>query len=299
MNGLARRQIRAAATETLRRAGVYGVVPTPLEAVTRSAGIVEILDVADLPPDLEAKKPNILQRVLGGLVYRERIVFLDGTQPEPRGRFTNGHEVIHKVLPWHEAAFRLDDERTLFRDTRELLEMEANFGAAELLFQGAVFMKRALDFRLTMDAPLALSGDFRASREATVRYYVENHPDRVALLVAGRYLNAAGQVPVFVSAQSVSFHARYGSAANALGHRLSARAGSEIGDIVAEAMRSMDVVRGKVVIEDLHGQRRGLMAEAFFNQYKVFFLIAEAGIISIGKKVVVATVMPAQAATTR
>lgn len=41
------------------------------------------------------------------------------------------------------------------------------------------------------------------------------------------------------------------------------------------------------------------MAEAFFNQYKVFFLVAEAGIISIGKKVVVATVMPAQAATTR
>jgi hypothetical protein len=287
VNALAKRQIRAATEATLRRAGVSGIVPTPLDEVTRSAGIVEILDIAKLPDELKVSKPGIFKRILGGLIYPERLVFLDRSQSEPRERFTTGHEILHKILPWHEATFRLDHEGTLFRNTRELLEMEANFGAAELLFQGAVFMRRALDYRLTVDAPMVLSEDFGASREASLRYYAENHPDRVALLVGGRFATAAGDVPIFATAESPSFRARYGRVGDLFGRRLPARAGSEIGELVSEAMRSVDVVRGRLVVSDLADQRRGLTAEAFFNQYKILVMVAETPLIPLGKKLVV------------
>lgn len=130
-------------------------------------------------------------------------------------------------------------------------------------------------------APLALADDFQTSRHATIRYYVENHPDRLSLVVGGRYLGS-GSVPIWTGVESVGFRARYGSVAPLVGKRLAAVEGSEIGGLVAEAMRSSGVVRGKVTVSDRSGHTRSLTTEAFFNQHCTFFLLAETGWIPVG-----------------
>lgn len=50
INELARRQILAASQGALRDAGVLGVVPTPLEAISLVAGLGGVVDISDLRP---------------------------------------------------------------------------------------------------------------------------------------------------------------------------------------------------------------------------------------------------------
>lgn len=245
-----------------------------------------MLGIASLPPEVSARKPGLLDRVLGGILFRERLVFVDRTQSEPRGRFTEAHETVHKLMPWHEASFRLDDKHRLFGPTREILEAEANYGAAVALFQGSVFMEIALGYRVTIATPMALADDFATSRHAAIRYYVESHPDAVALVVAGRYPHADGTVPVWLARESSSFRRRYGSVLGALGmQKLPMAGGTSLGEIVAEAMTSGDPTQGNLTISNLAAELRPIVAEAFFNQHCVFLLLAERGATRFGRRV--------------
>jgi hypothetical protein len=61
-----------------------------------------------------------------------------------------------------------------------------------------------------MRTPLELSGSYGASRHATLHYYVEEHPDVVALLIAGRYPHVDGSIPIWQSVESAEFRRRFG-----------------------------------------------------------------------------------------
>jgi hypothetical protein len=299
VSDLTRAKVRTAIDQTLRSAGVVGVVPTPLEAVGRAAGIVEVIEAADVPEEIAIKKPSFLGRLLGALSFGPRVVYL-ASGPEPRVRFTHAHELAHKIVPWHEDSHRFDDKGRVFGPVREILETEANIGAAHLLFQGRVFMDRALGYKVGLDAPLALADDFGGSRHASIRYYVENHPDRIALVVAGRYILGRDELPVYVGAESANFRARYGRVKNLVGRRLPASADTPIGEIVRAAMSSSSVESARLTLQDLKLTDRLVTCEAFFNQYSVFVILAETGFLPLGKRIVVARAMPAQdAAATR
>jgi hypothetical protein len=101
---LARRQIFAFTDNALRNAGVTGIIPTPLDAVAKAAGITEIIDISRLPDDIAARKPPALKRILGALLHRERVALVDLSQCKPRARLTEAHEIGHQIIPWHEAA---------------------------------------------------------------------------------------------------------------------------------------------------------------------------------------------------
>ena len=60
-----RRRIAALAAALVRDAGVEGVLPTPMEAVRRAAGIRTLLDV----DELAAEPPPGFGRVLGAYWY--------------------------------------------------------------------------------------------------------------------------------------------------------------------------------------------------------------------------------------
>lgn len=143
-NELARRQIARLADDALRRAGALGVLPTPLDEVERILGIEHVVDMSELPKDIEAKKPAAWKRILGAYVYRERVVFIDRSLTRPRQIWAEAHELGHRLIPWHEDAY-LDDEKRLFGQTEELLEAEASLAGSQLIFQGAGFMQRALE----------------------------------------------------------------------------------------------------------------------------------------------------------
>ena len=274
-----RRQIRSVTQAALAKADVAGIVPTPLEALSRVCGIVETIDISALPSDTIAKRPFALKRILGAVFYRERLVFVDRAQGDARARFTHAHELSHKLLPWHEALYRLDDYERLFGAVKKRLDAEADAGAADLLFQGDVFGRRALEYKVSMSAPIALAADFGTSYHAAIRYYVEHHPDAVALVVAGRYRRTNGKVPIFGTFESPSFRLQFGSIAKLVGGdalEAIAERHDPIGELVAAAFSNADVVSAEVDLASLGGGSHPVVAEAFYNQHSMFVMFADA-----------------------
>jgi hypothetical protein len=287
---LARRQIVALTDSALRNAGVTGIIPTPLDVVAKAAGITEIVDISRLPMDIEARKPPALKRILGALLHRERVALVDRSQPEPRARLTEAHEIGHQIIPWHQAAFQLDDEERLLGRTRDQLEREAYLAGGHLIFQGEHFWGRALDYQVSIGTPVALAPEYGASLHAAIRYYVLHHPDPVAVLVAGRYQNSAGSVPVWESVDSPSFLARFGILADRLaGHLIIAGGeGQPLGDIVMKAMSGGEVAVKDVVIPDITGERCPFIAEAFYNGHNLFVMVTGKKAARFGRRVRVA-----------
>lgn len=72
----------------------------------------------------------------------------------------------------------MDAERNLFYGTREELEAEANWTAAQLLFQGPRFHERALSDQVSIRTPIALAEEYAASMHASIRYYVQHRSGR-------------------------------------------------------------------------------------------------------------------------
>jgi hypothetical protein len=234
------------------------------------------------------QKPRAWRRILGAILYRERIAFIDSSQPEPRVRWTKAHETGHHIIPWHEDSYHLDGEATLFRDTREQLEHEANLAASHLIFQGSAFLKPALDYKVTINTPLAMAEDFGASRLATIRYYVENHPDSLAMVMAGRYRRMDGRVPVYAAIESATFHSRFGSFGALFPAQTLAIAsgdGEPFGDIAQKAMTLGEVAAKDVPLVDLRGDAREFVAEAFYNQYSLIVMVTERRATRLGRRI--------------
>jgi len=173
INDVARRQILGLCDAVLIRAGVVGILPTPLDTVSAAAGIADIVDIGHVPARLVETKPSALKRILGAYLFREKVVFVDRAQTSSRVRFTQAHETGHNLIPWHERSFVLDDEEGLFRGTRDTLEAEASLAGAHLIFQGMRFFERALDVEVSVKAPMLLAPAYGASLHATIRYYCQ------------------------------------------------------------------------------------------------------------------------------
>ncbi len=287
---LARRQILTFTDSALRNAGVSEIIPTPLDAVARAAGITEIIDISQLPRDIAARKPPALKRIVGALMHREHVALVDLNQPEPRARLTKAHEIGHQVIPWHQTAFQLDDEERLLGQTHDQLEREAYLAGGNLIFQGGHFWRRALDYQVSMGTPVALAGEYGASLHATIRYYVLHHPDPVAVLVAGRYLKSNGSVPVWESVDSPSFLARFGMLAGRMAGQMMITGGDGqvLGDIATKAMSGAEIAAKDVIIPDINGERCLFAAEAFYNHRNLFVMVTEKKAAQFGRRVRVA-----------
>ena len=221
-----RRRLERIVDEALRAAGVLGVRPTPLEAVARVAGIRGVEPIERLP--------LAQARILGALWFAERTVFVDEAQSEPRRRFTEAHELVHALCPWHEAVLRVDTEAELFRPTAAALEAEANAGAALLLFQGTAFTERIGGEPPSIAFALELAAEHGASAHATLHELVARHAGPAALLTVGRFREREGALPVWRAVDSPAFRSRFGAATARL-HDLMAP-GREL-DSLAEAAR--------------------------------------------------------------
>jgi hypothetical protein len=287
---LARRQILGFSEIALRNAGVTGIIPTPLDAVAQAAGIIKIIDISQLPAEIEARKPPAMKRILGALLHREHVALVDLNQPEPRARLTKGHEIGHQIIPWHQAAFQLDDDERLEGRTHDELEREAFLAGGHLIFQGEHFWRRAMDYKVSIGTPVALAPEYGASLHATIRYYVMHHPDPVAVLVAGRYPRSNGSVPVWCSVDSPSFLARFGSLADRMAGQLMIAGGDgqPLGDIAMKAMSGAAVAANDVIIPDVNGERLLFTAEAFYNQHNLFVMVTEKKAARFGRRIRIA-----------
>lgn len=119
------------------------------------------------------------------LFQREAQILVDSSLHDRKKTWACFHEITHKILPWHKYFYIGDTAQTLDPFYRERLDLEANYGASDLIFCGQSFTKMALDTTPCLDSVDLLRKKFRTSYTATTRRYVEHsHELPMALLIS-------------------------------------------------------------------------------------------------------------------
>jgi Zn-dependent peptidase ImmA (M78 family) len=104
-------------------------------------------------------------------------IVIDGTLPEKKKIFPQFHEITHSILPWHKDFFLGDTAQTLDHDYQEALEIEANYGASELMFCGPVFRKEVVYFDVSIKSVKELGKRYDNSLVTTVRKLVRSQAE--------------------------------------------------------------------------------------------------------------------------
>ncbi|KNY19708.1 ImmA/IrrE family metallo-endopeptidase [Methylobacterium sp. ARG-1] len=160
-------------------------VPVPIQELCARLGISRIEDL-----DTDAFE--------GGLVIdakRSVGTILAKRGGEPRRRFTIAHELGHFLMAHHipdQPDRFLCKSSDLLRftakagDQRQLREVEANRFAA-LMLMPPHLLRGAMAAFLQPDLQhvLVLARDFAVGKETAARAYVQYHPERIAIVVAG------------------------------------------------------------------------------------------------------------------
>ncbi len=191
-------EIAKLADRTLRIAGAKATLPTPIDELLRGAKIKDESNtegsikgfITSLNQQGRAIFAATLQKVRGIADLREQAIYVPA-DTRTRERFAKAHELGHQKIPWHHigaaGSVRIyrDDDYSLSPEVKDLFDIEANFFAAEVIFQGKDFTRRARDYRPSFEAVFTLADQHGASRQATLRRYVEEQDE---LLLALSYL---------------------------------------------------------------------------------------------------------------
>ena len=282
--------IRRYARGALQAADALELTPTPLAAVEAAVGLLPaeqlfLTGADELPPGIAAIAAKLMKKVMGGLAFREKRVYLNTAELVlPRRRFVHGHELGHKVLPWQEQAYFADDDTTLSPETRDAMEWEANAFSAELLFGLGRFTTMADGYAPGIAVPLHLSGVFQTSAHAAIRRYVETSHHRVALLTLGRFRRQAAEgsyLPLMNEqcTQSPSFAERFGPITELAAKPLVLAQHPALAAAAKVAPTDILEDSEELVLETKRGTTR-FQTEAFHNGWLNFVLLYQKGLFS-------------------
>jgi Zn-dependent peptidase ImmA (M78 family) len=259
----------------LRAAGVKDQLPTPKEAILACARLVERgeLDLAEYEATLTEKSLRIFHRavskVLGLLDRRSNFIYVDPCIRDSRKLFTTYHEVTHKVLSWQRITVTQDDQQTLSAECENLFEAEANYGAADILFQCERFEDEARDCQLSIESALYLRERYDSSCHAALRRFAErNHrPCLLMVLTETKKEHENGQTSYYVvySIPSIPFTKEFGE-----GEPLNLKFVNpvhELGQILNNSGH------GEIVLSDIKGFSRTCIVQSFNNNFNTFLLV--------------------------
>lgn len=179
------------ARRALLAADAIGQLPTPIDDLSKAAAIGSLKINEGVKQDFSARLEgttrrafeSMWQKIRGIADLRERVTYVDENTSSPRIRFAKGHELGHVVLPWHRLdPGRFDDDKGLSWKAEEILEVEANFFSAEVIFQGGNFTRVVRDYAVRFDSIFHIADVHDASRHATAWRYVEEQDESVALV---------------------------------------------------------------------------------------------------------------------
>jgi len=257
----------------LRAAGVGEQLPTPREQILACERLVEAgeLDLAEYEATLAEKARRFFhvakEKVLGMLDRHSDILYVDPRIRVSRKLFITYHEVTHGILKWQHISLTQDDEVTLSSECENIFESEANYGAAEILFQCERFEKEARDYELSLESALYLSGQYEASCHSALRRFVERNHRPCLLMVLTPTLreHSDGQKSYYVvySIPSPSFTEEFGDP-------LDETFINPVHDL-GRILNNSD--SGEIALDDLKGFTRTCSAQIFCNNYKTFALI--------------------------
>ena len=266
-------EVTAQVKRLLRAAEVGNEVPTAKSAILACAELVETgeLDLRDYEASFKDKARGFFYRamskVYGFLDRRTQLIYVDSQLHDSRKLFVTYHEVTHRVLPWQNVVYTEDDEVTLSANCRTLFEAEANFGAAEILFQCNRFEEEARDYELSITSALYLANRYDASCHSALRRFVErNHrPCLLLVLKPTARQNTDGATSYFIaySIRSSAFTLEFGEPIR----ELFLNPEDDLGKIVNSGLQ------GEIVLEDIKGIRKLCSVECFSNMYHTFVLI--------------------------
>jgi len=265
-------------SKLLRAADVRDLLPTPKDQILACARLIETgeLELKDYEQSFSDKASGFLhkamKKILGFLDRRTKRIYVDPNLHESRQTFVAYHETIHRILPWQNITYTEDDSSTLNDLNLDLscetiFECEANYGAADILFQCDRFEIEARDYELSVASALYLAQKYGASRHSTLRRFVErNHrPCLLLVLKATRRANPDGSTSFFVSHSipSVPFALQFG---DPFLHPF-INPEDAIGQILHNGGK------GDIALSDFKGFSRTCTVESFNNQYSLFVMI--------------------------
>ena len=244
------------------------------QQATNPGDLLSYLKLAPMVLDLESALPGKINKPRGVLAFHERIVAVHSGLYPQRATFTALHEIAHYVLPQHRTDFYLCDDEAISFLARNRLEREASEFAAELLFQGDRFTLESSSMPLTALSIKQLSGEYRASFEATARRMVFKS-FRDCMLVVFEPKPGVGIIDpnrerdwmVKYVVPSVSF-------ANKFFRDLEGEVPRDVVTAVTQPGRDLaDSVVREPTVTSPQGKRIPFIAEFFCNHYNIFALL--------------------------
>jgi hypothetical protein len=266
-------QVTAEVRKLLRAAEVGADLPTPKTRILACTRLVETgeLDLTEYEQSFSERASGFfykaMKKVLGFLDRRTKRIYVDPQLHDSRKIFVTYHEVIHRVLPWQHIDLTEDDHLTLNLTCDNLFESEANYGAADILFQCDRFENEARDYGISVPSALHLSEKYEASCHASLRRFVErNHrPCLLLVLKPTSRANADGKTSFFISHSipSAPFTLQFGDPFS----YPFINPEHDLGKILNNGLQ------GEIELSDLKGFCRVCEVECFSNQYRLFVMI--------------------------
>ena len=211
---------------------------------------------------LEAVKKFDLRALY--LPDRKRIL-LDRSQPAPKLRWNEAHEIGHSLIPWHEDLMLGDNEHSLAPACHAQIEAEANFAAGQLLFLRDKFTSASKDTVPSLHSILALKGHFGNTITTTFWRFVEESHSHIPMLgMIGphpkRQLLGVGAVSPFkYLIESPAFKTMFPS--------VSARELHKVISSYCGVQKSGPLGTAEVILLDKNGERHLFVFESFSNTY--------------------------------
>lgn len=195
---------------------------------------------------------------------RKRIL-LDTSQPKPKLRWNEAHEIGHSIIPWHDGAMMGDHEQSLTPGCHAQIEAEANYAAGQLLFLQERFLVAANDSAPTLNAVRALKAEFGNTYTTTFWRFIEStHNDLPMIGMIGSHprrppANFNAAQPFRHIIESPRFRAQFPSITV---DRLHAAVLSYCG-----AQRAGPLGADEIVLQDAAGDAHVFAFETFSNTY--------------------------------
>ncbi len=213
---------------------------------------------------IEAIRKASLQALY--LPDRSRIL-LDASLPKLKHRWSEGHEIGHSLIPWHQEIMLGDNSLTLTPICQEEVEAEANFAAGRLLFLRERFMEEARSLEPSIEAIQALKAIFGNTLSITLYRIVESFAsDRplVGMISDHPHSTRRGKdfdpsKPCRYFIRSPAFRGHFGKISEVeLFEDVSGYCGAQGGGPLGEE---------EVILFDDNGDNHRFQFEIFFNRY--------------------------------
>ena len=184
-------EISILADRILRQAGAVGKLPTPIDDLIAAAGVKDEQNpealresfLASLAVSVRDGFQLALQKIRGFADLRDRVVHVPNNSLPPRRLFIKGHELGHQVISWQQVnSGYQDDDYSLSSAAEDLFDIEASFFSAEVIFQGARFRKRAMEYQASLKTAFFLASEHGVSRQATLRRLTEESDEIVSAI---------------------------------------------------------------------------------------------------------------------